>query len=272
METGTITGKVLGASEKVSYLFDNLRFNANLFFLVDIILVAVILYWVYVFLKETKAMTILYGLIFILILAAIGKVLDLILLNWLLKSLMTALIVAIPVVFQPELRTALERLGRSRLIGELNLPKERTLKLIEDVISAVEHLSKTRTGALIVIKRQTGLKEYIDNGIPMNATVSSELLRSIFYPNSPLHDGAVIISGDKIISARSILPVSSAELNNDLGTRHKAGLGIAEDTDSISIIVSEEKGTISMAVNGKLEHKIEIERLKNRLMSYTRKK
>lgn len=267
---GIISGKVLGVSESANYLFENLRLNSGPLMAADILIVALLFYWVYVFLKETRAMRILYGLVFLLTLMAVGKLLDLILLNWILKSLMTMLIVAIPVVFQPELRNALEKLGRSKFLGELSLNKEEQSSIISELVSAVSYFSKQKIGALIILCRQTGLREYIDNGIPINAAVSSSILMSIFFPKSPLHDGAVIISGDKIISARSILPVSQANINPNLGTRHKAGLGITEISDAIAVIVSEETGSISMAVGGKMDTRISEERLQNRLISIFR--
>ena len=267
-----ISGKILGVSDSANYLFENLRLNSSPLLIVDILIVAILFYWAYVFLKETRAMRILYGLLFLLAFMALGKLLNLVLLNWLLKNLMTMLIVAIPIVFQPELRNALEKLGRSRFLGDLNLSKEGYGYLVGELVTAASSLSKQKIGALIVIARQTGLREYIDNGISMDATVSSSLLRSIFFPRSPLHDGAVIISGDKIISACSVLPVSQMSLSSSLGTRHKAGLGITEISDAIAIIVSEETGSISMAVGGKLEVRISEERLQNRLSSIFRQK
>jgi diadenylate cyclase len=201
---------------------------------------------------------------------ALGRLFNLVLLNWILKNLMTALIVAIPIVFQPELRTALEKLGRTKFLGDLSFAKKDSGQVIDEIISAVYMFSKQKIGALIVLKRQTGLKEYVDNGIEVDATVSAELLSSMFFPKSPLHDGAAIIAGDKIISAGSTLPISMANLSSNFGTRHKAALGITEDSDAIAVVVSEETGGISMAVGGKLETKISEERLKNRLMSLMR--
>lgn len=263
-------GKILGATEQVSYFLMNLRLNSSPLLIVDILIVAILFYWVYVFLKETRAMRILYGLLFLLLLMALGRLLNLVLLNWILRSLMTVLIVAIPVVFQPELRAALEKLGRTKFLGELSFAKKDYGQVVDEIIIAINVFSKQKVGALIVLKRQTGLKEYIDNGIEMDAIVSSPLLSSIFFPKSPLHDGAVIIAGDKIVSACSILPVSQAVLGSNLGTRHKAALGITEDSDAISVVVSEETGNISLAVGGKLETRISEERLKNRLMALMR--
>jgi len=266
-----ISGRVLGISIKANYFLDNLQYHAKPILVLDIILVTIIFYWVFVFLKETRAMRILYGLLILLGLMALGKLLDLVLLNWILRSLMTMLIVAIPIVFQPELRSALEKIGRTKFIGDGSLFKSDYLQVINEIITATTLFSKQKIGALIVIKRQIGLKEYIDNGIVIDARVSSEILTSIFFPKSPLHDGAVIISEDKIVSAGSILPVVQILPNNKLGTRHKAAVGVTENSDAIAIVVSEENGAISIAANGKLDYRITEERLKNRLSSLLKK-
>jgi len=270
-----VAGKVLGTAEKTNYFLENLKIESSPIFLLDIVIVTVIFYWVYIFLRETRAMRILYGLMFLLLFMAIGKLFNLVLLNWMLKSLMTMLIVAIPVVFQPELRTALEKLGRTKLLGELAFSRVENIEAITQIIEAVSHFSYKKIGALIVIKRQIGLREYIDNGCKIDARLSAKMLMSIFYPKSPLHDGAVIVSHNKIISACSILPVSQTELNENLGTRHKAGLGMSEVSDAIVVIVSEETGRISLAVGGKLDTRLTIDKLKYKLtylMKQDRKK
>lgn len=264
------TGRILGAATQANYFLENLRQNSSPLLVLDILIVAVFFYWIYVFLKETRAMRILYGLFFLLILMALGRLLNLVLLNWILKSLMTLLVVAIPVVFQPELRAALEKLGRAKLLGELSFSKKDYSQVINELLTAVHLFSKQKIGALIVLKRNDGLKEYINNGIEVDATVSAELLSSIFFPKSPLHDGAVVISGDKIVSASSVLPVSQVALGGNLGTRHKAALGITEDSDALVLVVSEETGNISLANGGRLETKISEERLKNRLTALMR--
>ena len=269
---GDISGKILGASENLNYFTENLKLNTSPLLIVDILIVAVLFYWVYVFLKETRAMRILYGFLFLLILMAAGRLLDLILLNWILRSLMTMLIVAIPVVFQPELRSALEKLGRTKFLGEKAFTKEEFSALIERISNAILLLSSQKSGAIIVLQRQTGLKEYIDNGISVDAVVSVELLLSIFFPKSPLHDGAVIIVGNKIVSASSTLPVSQIHKDSKLGTRHKAAVGITEDSDAIAIAVSEETGAISIAVDGKLDYRIDKDRLKSRLSALMKQK
>ena len=265
-----IAGKILGVSEQASYFLDSLRVSLSPLFALDILIVTILFYWAYLFLKETRAMRILYGIIFVVLLFAIGNLLNLVLLNWMLKNLMTMLVVAIPVVFQPELRTVLERVGRSKFLGEMIFAHEDSSLAVSEVIEAVGRFSQKKIGALIILQRQTGLREYIDNGVSLKACVSAPLLTSIFLPRSPLHDGAVIIFGNKIISARSTLPVSDARLNPDLGMRHKAAVGITENSDAVAVIVSEESGSISLAVGGKLERRIAEERLRNRLAALMR--
>ncbi len=266
----TFAGKILGVSERAGYFIENLRFNLSPLFVLDILIVSILFYWIYLFLKETRAMRILYGLLFIVLLFAIGNLLNLILLNWILKSLMTMLVVAIPIVFQPELRTVLEKVGRSKFLGEMIFSHGDSSQMVGEVVAAAIRLAENKIGALIVIQRQTGLREYVDNGVKINASVSAPLLTSIFFPRSPLHDGAVIIIHNKIISARSTLPVSDARLSADLGMRHKAGVGITENSDALALIVSEESGYISLAVGGKLERRMAEDRLRNRLSALMR--
>lgn len=260
-----MSGKILGASTSSFFLFDNLKDTSIALVALDILIVATLFYWVFVFLKETRAMRILYGIIFFVALGALGNILNLYLLNWLFKFSMAGLVVAIPVVFQPELRAALEKLGRTKLIGELAFGKEENTKLINILVSASVNLAAKKIGALMVVQRQTGLREFIENGTFIDATASRDLIESIFFHKSPLHDGAAIIVGEKIESVRSILPVSPQSLPSALGTRHKAGVGISEISDAISIIISEETGQISIAHAGRLERRLNEEKLRNRL-------
>ncbi len=258
-------GKILGVSDKATYFFSNLQMILNWTLILDVLIVSVLFYWAYLFLHETKAMRILYGLFILVALTAIGYLFNLLLLNWILRYLMAMLVVAIPIVFQPELRAALEKLGRTKFLSDLTFSKESNSRIIDEIANAVTDLAKQKIGCLIVLQRQTGLREYIETGIKLEAQVSGALLSSIFFPRSPLHDGAVILSGDKIVSAKSILPVSGASINPGLGTRHRAGLGVTEGSDAVSIIVSEETGSLSIAVGGKLERRISEERLRSRL-------
>jgi len=261
-------GQILGAADQASYFWDSLKMSFTPYMVIDILLVAVFIYWIYVFLKETRAMRIVYGFLFLAVLGIIGRLFDLILLNWILKYLMTMLVVAIPVVFQPELRGVLERLGRAKFISDLgSLSRYNMSKLVDELVAAAEVLSAQKIGALIVIQRKTGLREYISNGISIEAKVSAELLLSIFFPKSPLHDGAAIVSGDKIIAAGCTLPINESPLEHlNLGTRHKAAISLSEVSDAVIIVVSEETGTISLAVEGQLTRRISVDALKEQLM------
>lgn len=258
-------GLILGASEKANYYLSSLTANSWFGIALDIVIVSILLYGAYIFLKETRAMRILYGLIVLLVLMLIGTLANLVLLNWILQYLMAMLVVAIPIVFQPELRAALEKLGRSRLAG--NFKNRGEGNIFEDITAAILKLSKEKIGALVVIQGKTGLREFIEQGVKVNAELSSDLLISLFFPKSPLHDGAVIVVQDKIVAASVNLPVSENEeaVSVNLGFRHRAGIGITENSDAISLIVSEETGSISIAYGGKIERRVSEERLKKRL-------
>lgn len=236
--------------------------------IVDILSVALIFYWLLWVIQGTRAAQLVRGLA-ILIIAVVGaaNLFQLQALNWLLRQALPALIIAIPVVFQPELRRALERLGHTGawLRTPLTSHEMQTEETIDEVTRAVLQLSRLRYGALIVIERETGLQDYADRGIPLDATLTQQLLVNIFFPNSPLHDGAVIIRGNRILAAGCVLPLSENLLDPQLGTRHRAGLGITEESDAIAIIVSEETGHISLAVNGRLYRNLDAERLRRAL-------
>jgi len=263
-----VSGKILGVAEKATYFFDSLKVTSWPLILVDILIVSVLFYWAYLFVRETRAIRILYGLAIILLLMGVARLFDLVLLNWILGYVMTMLVVAIPIVFQPELRNALEKLGRSRFLTEF--AKNKTSSLLDEILAAVDLLSKQKIGALIVIQRKTGLREFIERGIEIDAVVSAELLLSIFFPKSPLHDGAVILVGDKIVAASVSLPVSEMETTIKIGMRHRAGIGVTESSDAVAIIVSEETGFVSLAVSAEIERRIGDERLKNRLVGLFR--
>lgn len=265
----SVSGKVLGINDNVNYFFDGLKATSWYLAAIDILLVALILYFAYLFLRETRAMRILYGLVILILLMLIGRFFNLVLLNWILGFVMTMLVVAIPIVFQPELRAALEKLGRSRFLTDFGVAPLAG-DVVAEVLSAVEILAKQKIGALIVIQRKTGLREYVEQGTQIEATVSAELLLSIFFPKSPLHDGAIIIIGNKIVAAGAVLPTSDITSSSKLGMRHRAGIGITESSDSIAVIVSEETGSISLAVGGNIEKRIAIDRLKNKLAALLR--
>lgn len=222
--------------------------------LVDILVVAVIIYWLLTLIQGTTAVMVVRGIVTLLLVGtALGSLFNLTVLNWVLRNSIPALIVAIPILFQPELRRALEQLGRAG--GFLpHAPVLTNAAHVVDVVAvAARRLSERRWGALIVLEGETALGEHAETGVVIDGALSVELLLNIFYPNSPLHDGAVIVRGDRVVAAGAVLPLSEAPAHSlHYGTRHRAALGITEQTDAVSIVVSEETGRISLANNGKL--------------------
>jgi diadenylate cyclase len=242
-------------------------YSSNIFVItLDVLLVALIFYWIFILFRETRGIRIIYGIILLILMNAIGQLLHLSAFNSILKYLSTMIIVAIPIVLQPELRSALERLGRTPLVTEVSKLKRKEMEiLLNQITETVEILSHNKIGALIVISRQTGLREYIENGTIINGNVSTELLLTIFAQNTALHDGAVIIVGNRLVSAGSTLPLTDVKLALSLGTRHRAALGMASQTDALTIVVSEESGSISLALNTQLERNISPQELRSRL-------
>lgn len=227
----------------------NLTFTA----LIDILMVAAIFYGILYLIRGTQAVHLLRGiLLLVLIVVLVGNAFHLAAFNWLIRNTFAALLVAIPVIFQPELRRALERLGRAGWF--LNRGTGATAaQVIDSVTRAAEELSERRHGALIVLEGEAMLPEVIATGMPLDALVSSDLLLTIFFPKSELHDGAVIIRGERVVAARCILPLSETTPGDaHLGTRHLAALGLTEQTDAIVIVVSEETGIISLARHGRM--------------------
>jgi len=265
-----MTSRVLGIIERANYFFSGLKINLSVTVIFDILIVAIIFYWVYLFLRETRAIRILYGFIILILAMFLAKIFNLILLNFILKYLTAALVVAIPIVFQPELRGALEKIGRPRFWSEISLSRDELSRMVDEIHNACRIFASQRIGALIILQRRSGLKEYIDTGTSIEAKVTAGLLSSIFFPKSPLHDGAVIIVGNRIVSASSILPVAEEDGGKNLGMRHRAAIGISEISDAIAVVVSEETGSISLANNGNLERRITGERLKSRLLRLLR--
>ncbi len=223
----------------------------------DILLVTLIIYGLLMLIRGTQADQLVRGvLILLLASAAVGSVLELTIFTWLLRNTLPALLIAIPVIFQPELRRALEQLGRTGNIINYPLhrhPSTSSEKLAEEVARACALLAERGYGALIVIERTTGLEEYAQTGSRIDAAVSAELLQQIFYKGSPLHDGAALIRGDRIIAARCLLPLTDLpDLDPELGTRHRAAIGVTENSDAICVVLSEETGAISLANHGHL--------------------
>lgn len=237
--------------------------------ILDILLVWLVLYYVLKSLSKNVKMVLLFkGIIIILVLKIVSDFFNLITIGFLLDYVIEWGILALIVIFQPEIRNVLEQLGRSQLLGRHKvLTVDEREKVVYEIVSAMDALRKTRTGALMVIERDHSLNDYIQKSKKIYAEISSELLQTIFFPNNPLHDGGVIIQGDKITSARAVFPTSdNARVSKRLGTRHRAALGIAEITDCISLIVSEETGRLSIAVNGELHYNLTLEEVKITLL------
>lgn len=232
----------------------------------DILLIAAIFYWILLLLRGTTAMTLLRGFAILLIAAfVLARVFDLRVLNFLLRNSLIGLAVAIPIIFQPELRRALERLGRAGVRAWLGRSSYDVL--IDVLADAALSLADRRHGALMVLERDTGLEDYIDTGVRVDAAPSAELLAGIFFPRSPLHDGAVILRENRVVAAACTLPLSENSSGSRMGTRHRAALGITERTDAISVVVSEETGDIAVAANGRLVARLDETRLRATLSS-----
>lgn len=222
--------------------------------LIDILIVAYIFYRLLLIIRGTRAEQLLRGLIFLLVFSAISRWLELSAVNWLLNKVWTGIFIAIPVVFQPELRRALEQLGRGGFfLGHLSEKTPEIEKYIDEVVSAAAYLARDKVGALLIWQRETGLKDFMDIGVDMDAVISKDLLINIFTPNTPLHDGAVIIANGRIQKAGAFLPLSdNPHLDKRLGTRHRAAVGVTEVSDSLAVVVSEETGGIALAIDGSI--------------------
>ncbi len=230
----------------------------------DILLVSLIFFWLFTLIQGTRAMPLLRGMVILVVFAVmVSNVVQLTAVSWLIRNSLPALLVAVPVVFQPELRRLLERLG-STTGGFLSLrtSASRLRDTIEIVTQACIQLSRSRHGALIVLEREVGLQDIIETGVPINGEISRELLLTLFFPRTPLHDGAVVVRGDRIVAASAVLPISTSAVGDiDLGTRHRAALGISEISDAVAVVVSEETGIISIAYGGRLIRRLDESRL-----------
>ena len=222
---------------------------------IDLTLVALLFYLFLRLIEGTRAVQLLRGMVVLIVAAAvISSFSPFTVLNFIIRTSLPALVVAIPVIFQPELRRALERLGRTpRLVKRrIDRPMPGTSRTISEIIAAAERLADRRYGGLVVVEGATGLQEFVDTGVAMDASVTADLLVAVFFPGSPLHDGAVIIHGDRGLAARCVLPLSENPLLHGSGTRHRAALSVTEQTDAVCFVVSEETGSISIAANGML--------------------
>jgi len=243
--------------------------------LIDVLLVWFMFYYVLKNLrKNVKMVLLLKGIILIIILKVISDILDLATIGYVLNYLIMWGPLALIIIFQPEIRNVLEQLGRSQLLGRHKvLTVDEREKMVYEITTAMEQLRKNRIGALIVVERDNSLHDYIEKSKKIYAEISSDLLISIFFPNNPLHDGGVIVQGDKITSAGAVFPTSdNVKISKRLGTRHRAALGLSEEMDSISLVVSEETGRLSMAVDGELFYNLTLEELRLKLLEELRPK
>lgn len=240
---------------------------------VEIIIIAFILYHFLLWMKNTRAWALMKGLLVIVVFLLIAAFFQMNTILWLASKLFSVAVIALVIIFQPELRHALEQLGRSNIFARFftrNLqkdsPDDYTEKTTNEIVKASFEMGKAKTGALIVVERETPLNEYIRSGIMLDSLLSSQLLINIFEHNTPLHDGAVVVRGNRIVSATCYLPLSdNFQLSKDLGTRHRAAVGVSEASDSVTVIVSEETGAVSLAVGGVLHRNVDADFLKEKL-------
>lgn len=236
---------------------------------IDIVIVAVIFYKLYEMLQDTRAITLVKGLIVLMVVTIVVNFLELHAIYWLLQKTVTLLFVALPIVFQPELRRALERIGQGRFLGiDAYVDDEEANKLVNEIDKAVFNMADKKIGALLVMERSVGINEIIDTGIKLDALVSAEFMMNVFIPNTPLHDGAAVIRGKRMIAAGCYLPLTdNRTLSAELGTRHRAALGLSEICDATIIVVSEETGTVSIAENGHIIRHLDHDALRQTLRS-----
>ncbi len=242
-------------------MMEILRHHRWILDILDIGLVSVILYRLLLIIKGTKAAQMLIGLGILLLASVVSRYLELFTVDWIVQSFLAQIVIAIIVLFQHEIRRALAHMGEAQF---LTFTKAEELKSLEEIVRAAVSLANRKIGALIVIERDTSLKDFVEVGTLLDAKVSKELLLSIFHPTSPIHDGAVIIKGNRIAAAGCFLPITlSSELSKALGTRHRAGIGLTEETDAVALIVSEETGWISMSLDGRLDTKLDMGALRD---------
>ena len=245
----------------------NLLNRPGLSDLADILLVAVVIYQLLKMTRETRGSAVLKGLLLMLLIVGVSSLLGFTALNWLLMQVISNGALVLLILFQPEIRKALEQIGRGAKIEKRQKETdEEAVQVVDELVTCLTKLSRRRVGALIVIEQKTGLKDVIENGIRLDSAISAGLLENIFEPNTPLHDGAVVIRGKRIMSAACILSLTEAAgVSHDLGTRHRAALGVSETTDAVALIVSEETGIVSYARGGKLTRHLDAKALRTLL-------
>ncbi len=259
------------------YLIDSLDFiiaRLNWLSIIDLLIVTLIFFGLLILLRDTQAVVLLRGILVLVVLGAIlNSTAVLPAFSWLVRTTLPALVIAIPVIFAPEIRRALERLGRAGFIFGNGKASPGMQKSITAVVNAAVRLSDRRHGALIVLQRLDNLEDYVQTGVTVDATVTPELILQVFYPNTPLHDGAAIVEGSRMVAAACVMPLSASGVlahtpDRQLGLRHRAALGISEVSDAVVVVVSEESGTISVVHNGRMIRRLDADRLENILRAF----
>lgn len=240
----------------------------------DVLLVTLVVFFVLYLLRETKALVLLRGvLLLIVVISLLTSLRVLPAFSWLVSNTLPTLLLAIPVIFAPEIRRALERIGRTGNLLTRESYSREIERIINEIVQASRHLAEKKYGGLVILRRLDPLQEYIETGVLLNSRVSPELLIQIFFPKTPLHDGGVIISEERIAAAGCVLPLSSSGVLDEspgrsMGLRHRAALGMAEETDAVAIVISEETGIISLAYDGKMDHYVSLDELEKRLLMF----
>ena len=256
----------MSANEFFSDIFSGVLAGITVTDIIDVVIVAFVVYKLIGFMQATRAEQLVKGLIVLLVVTYLSGIFHLYTLNWILKGTLSFGVIALIIIFQPELRRGLEYLGRGGLIRRRD--KDQAKKVASIIVRAVEHFSAERIGALIIIEREILLNDHTEHGTILDSALSEELLGAIFYEGAPLHDGAAIIRGDRIYAAGCILPLSSNRtLSRELGTRHRAGTGITENSDAIAVIVSEETGVISIAIDGNLTRFLDLKTVEKTILN-----
>lgn len=264
---------MLGSSSAAFSLLSSIFSHFTLISVIDILIVAAFFYLIFRLIKGTRAVQITYGILSLVVVYFVSKSLQLNTLAFILQRTLTAILIAIPVVFQPELRSALFKLGRTKITSEFKqLTRPELEKIIDILAESCTILAKQKHGAIIVLSRSDRLKEYLEEGRELDANLSSEMLLTIFSPNTPLHDGAAIITGNKIKVAGAILPLPEKKFSYQYGTRHRAAIELSTLTDAMVIVVSEETGSISLVIDGAVEKSHDKQTLKDRLFKLLIKK
>ncbi len=263
-----ISVKFFNLLENIKNAFDLSTPFRVVMLILDIAIVAVVVYYIYMLIKKTRAVQIFKGFLIILALLAVSEILDLVILNFILENFLTYGMILIIIVFQPELRSALEKLGRKNITNIFDFDdKIRDKQVISEIVKAVEIMSLKKIGAIIVIEQSTKINDIIREGVDLSAKVSSELIQTIFNPRTPLHDGAIIIENNQIKAAKCVLPLASENMvPRNVGTRHRAAIGMSEVSDALVIVVSEETGTISYVEDGKMRRDLNGDKLTSILL------